>query len=162
MIQQFGKWMVTILTIVWMIIIFLLSHENATKSTDTSSGVTRFVCEVVLKDSYQSMAEEEREVLREKVQHIVRKCAHMTEYAILGVLLTWTAIVHGCKGKKLLGAIMVGITYSVSDEWHQSFIPGRACQSMDVLIDSIGVILGVGIVVCGRWLISFLTERKDL
>ena len=46
--------------------------------------------------------------------------------------------------------------YACSDEFHQAFVPGRVGQFSDVLIDMIGVLLGV-ISVC---LVYFMKERK--
>jgi VanZ family protein len=67
---------------------------------------------------------------------VLRKLAHLTEYAILGALLaraigsTWLAIV--------LGAL-----YATSDEVHQHFVRGRHAAWYDVVIDTVGVTIGV-------------------
>lgn len=45
--------------------------------------------------------------------------------------------------KKYLISILICIIYATSDEIHQIFVPGRACQIRDILIDSIGSITGV-------------------
>ena len=71
----------------------------------------------------------------------LRKSAHMLEYAILGALLA----------RALLGttswwgwlAWLVGATYAVSDELHQHFVPGRQASIVDVVIDAVGVAVGV-------------------
>jgi len=67
---------------------------------------------------------------------ILRKGAHMTEYAILGLLLL-RAI-----GREL-PALAVGIGYAVTDEFHQHFVRGRHAAWYDVLIDTLGVAIGV-------------------
>jgi len=67
---------------------------------------------------------------------VLRKIAHLTEYAILGALLVralarpWLAI--------LLGAL-----YATSDEIHQHFVRGRHAAWYDVVIDTVGVTIGV-------------------
>lgn len=47
--------------------------------------------------------------------------------------------------RQMLCAILVTAFYAASDELHQFFVPGRSCQLRDVLIDTAGVVAGVGI-----------------
>jgi VanZ family protein len=70
---------------------------------------------------------------------ILRKGAHMTEYAILGLLLLRAL------GREL-PAFALGIAYAVTDEIHQHFIRGRHASPVDVLIDTAGVAIGVFLV----------------
>jgi VanZ family protein len=70
---------------------------------------------------------------------ILRKGAHMTEYAILGLLLL-RAI-----GKEL-PALALGIAYAITDEFHQHFVRGRHASPIDVLIDTVGLAIGIFIV----------------
>ena len=74
---------------------------------------------------------------------VLRKLAHATEYAILGALLVYALRRPGW-------AVVLGIAYAISDEIHQSFVPGRQGSPLDVLIDSAGVIAGV-VVAARRW-----------
>jgi len=67
---------------------------------------------------------------------ILRKCAHVTEYAILGVLL---ARAMGHEGP----ALLLGILYAASDEFHQAFVRGRHASPVDVAIDTLGVLIGL-------------------
>ena len=67
---------------------------------------------------------------------ILRKGAHMTEYAILGLLLL-RAI-----GREL-PALAVGIGYAITDEVHQHFVSGRHASPIDVAIDSAGILIGI-------------------
>jgi VanZ family protein len=66
----------------------------------------------------------------------LRKGAHLTEYAILGLLLT-RAI-----GREL-PAFLLGVAYAITDELHQHFVTGRHASPFDVAIDSTGVLIGV-------------------
>lgn len=45
--------------------------------------------------------------------------------------------------KKFATSIIIGIIYATSDEIHQAFVPGRGPLLTDVLIDTMGVILGI-------------------
>ena len=67
---------------------------------------------------------------------ILRKAAHVTEYAILGLLLM-RAI-----GREI-PAVLIGVAYAISDELHQHFVRGRHSSPIDVAIDSAGVLIGV-------------------
>jgi VanZ family protein len=67
---------------------------------------------------------------------ILRKCAHMTEYAVLAFLL---ARAFGREAP----ALVVGVLYAVSDEVHQAFVSGRHASPIDVAIDTVGVLLGL-------------------
>ena len=67
---------------------------------------------------------------------VLRKAAHMTEYAILGALLVRAL------GREL-PALVAGIAYAVTDEIHQSFVEGRHGSPFDVALDAIGVAVGI-------------------
>lgn len=68
------------------------------------------------------------------------KVAHVAAYFILGALL---AIATDRSGLSPLVAIGLGIAYGISDEFHQSFVPGRVVDGFDLLADTVGVIAGV-------------------
>ncbi len=72
---------------------------------------------------------------------IIKKTAHMVEYAILSLLL-YRAFYNSEveKGKAGVLAIIISILYGLSDEYHQSFIPGRTSKLRDVGFDTIGAI----------------------
>jgi VanZ family protein len=67
---------------------------------------------------------------------VLRKIAHAAEFAVLGALL---ARATGRAGT----AFAIGALYAVSDEVHQSFVPGRLGSPLDVAIDAVGVAAGV-------------------
>jgi VanZ family protein len=71
---------------------------------------------------------------------LLRKLAHVAEYAVLGVLLV-RALGRSLGGSSL--AFALGVAYAVSDEVHQHFVAGRRGAPVDVLIDSVGVALGI-------------------
>jgi VanZ family protein len=70
---------------------------------------------------------------------VLRKGAHMTEYAILGLLLLRAL------GREL-PAFAIGIAYAISDELHQHFVRGRHASPIDVLIDTVGLAIGIFVV----------------
>jgi VanZ family protein len=67
---------------------------------------------------------------------ILRKGAHTTEYAILGLLLLRAL------GREL-PSFLVGLVYAATDELHQHFVRGRHASPVDVAIDAAGVAIGI-------------------
>ena len=67
---------------------------------------------------------------------VLRKLAHVTEYAVLGALLLRAL-------PRELPALAIGIAYAASDELHQHFVPGRQASPVDLAIDAVGVVIGV-------------------
>lgn len=69
----------------------------------------------------------------------VKKMAHMTEYAVLTVLLYRGLFNSGVsKMNALIYSVVVAALYGASDEFHQSFTPGREPHLRDVVFDTIG------------------------
>jgi VanZ family protein len=67
---------------------------------------------------------------------VLRKAAHLTEYVILGALLLRAL------GREL-PALAVGVAYAATDELHQHFVRGRHASPVDILIDALGIALGI-------------------
>ena len=67
---------------------------------------------------------------------VLRKGAHIAEYAILGALL------YRALGREAL-ALAAGIAYAATDEFHQRFVQGRHSSPVDVAIDAVGLALGM-------------------
>ena len=83
----------------------------------------------------------------EGLSFVIRKCAHFTEYMILGMSL-FVTVREFIPDEERVAAVQIvswsiGALYAVTDESHQSFVPGRSCEIRDILIDSCGVTAGV-------------------
>jgi VanZ family protein len=86
------------------------------------------------------------------IHFLIRKGAHLTEYAILAVLL-WRAL----RRRRRVGvrsgrphaalALVLAIVFAATDEYHQAFVASREASLTDVLIDSCGAALGLAL----RW-----------
>lgn len=85
----------------------------------------------------------ELEQMAQKIEYPVRKAAHMSEYAVLALLIFQALTAFD--RKKNRGCMALGITaaYAATDEFHQLFVPGRAGRVTDVLIDSAGAFLAL-------------------
>ena len=69
---------------------------------------------------------------------IGRKIVHVGEYALL-CLLWWRALRTVTSEQRALAlAVLVSVLYAVSDEYHQSLVPGRNGSPLDVAIDAAG------------------------
>ncbi|NLM11624.1 MAG: VanZ family protein [Clostridiaceae bacterium] len=136
--------------VIWMAVIFNLSGQIAEQSNQLSTGVT----EVVIKAVEQVAPK--AEIDTRSLNHIIRKNAHFFSYLVLG-LLAMNAF-RRCGNTVKLSLVLSSflcVIYAVSDEIHQSYVPGRSAQITDVLIDSFGA--GIGLLV--YWLVSSVYTR---
>jgi VanZ family protein len=80
------------------------------------------------------------------IQLFVRKCAHLTEYAVLAALL-YRALRQGRDrlGRAALFAFVIAAICASLDEFHQSFVVSRTGSLWDVVIDCIGALFGLAI-----------------
>ncbi len=80
------------------------------------------------------------------IQLFVRKCAHLTEYAILAALL-FRALRQGRYNfrRAAVIALFIAAIYAALDEFHQSFVPSRTASPYDVAIDVAGALVAVAI-----------------
>jgi len=104
----------------------------------------------------------------ERVHMLIRKLAHVTEYAILAILI-WRALFHGTTldwkpSRFFFAAWIICLFMAGCDEFRQSFVASRGPSVWDVMIDGVGAALGLGI----YWLIikqlrhqSILEDRKS-
>lgn len=125
--------------LIWMIFIFIMSHTNGNDSSNQSN----FIAEIVLRFI---------DIDVETLTFLIRKAAHMSEYAIL-LLLIYYGLSNTITYKyNLLISLATTFIYACSDEFHQLFIPGRSGQFKDVLIDTSGGLIML--------LIIYLWQRK--
>lgn len=76
------------------------------------------------------------------MNRIIRKLAHLTEFTILGSVL-YTILRRYITYGTVIKTIGLGMLIASLDEFIQLFSPGRSSQLSDILIDTIGVILGI-------------------
>lgn len=129
-----------IITVVWMTVIFCFSAQPADVSTDTSLRVGMTIGKMSVPD-FSKLPKEEQIDYAKKIEFPVRKMAHVTEYAILGCLLTNLCLSLSMK-KAYMWSWLMGSAYAATDEFHQLFVPGRSGQITDVMLDSVGCLTG--------------------
>lgn len=116
-------------SIMFMIIIFWFSHQTGTESSGLSIYIFNWL-------------ENHLHIIVPEL--IIRKMAHMGEYA----LLAFTFIYGFSKNKLILQKILLfslssTFLYACSDEFHQLFIAGRSGQLVDVMIDTMGGVIAI-------------------
>ena len=130
-----------LLIIGWMILIFSFSNDSSTVSTKKSDSVIINIVEFVLDKDLNDI---EREKWIDFLVTPVRKGAHFFVYFVLGIFLISFCSEFGIVSKKMvLLSLFLAFLYACSDEFHQSFIPGRSAQISDVLLDTFGSFTGI-------------------
>lgn len=123
------------------IAIFNFSNQGGAESSGLSRKVARTIIDQL--SQTKKLNEQDKNEAVEKSQTIIRKGAHLSIYALVGLIMMNLMCTYKINNKnKFLITILVGIIYASSDEIHQSFIPGRTAAFTDVCIDTCGAILG--------------------
>lgn len=154
--------MAGILAVMWMTVIFTFSAQTREESSTVSESFSDRLVNATGLLFHLHIDEERLREIANAMEHIVRKGAHMTEYAILAALLyVWLGRWRQQRVRRYGLAVMLAAVYACSDEIHQLFVEGRAGMVSDVLIDSAGAVLGLGILILIQSLIGWLWERKN-
>ena len=127
-----------------MYLIFSFSAQDGTASGNLSYKVSEIIVESANEAFELEWSDDQIDYYIERIHHPVRKLAHMTEYFLLAVSVSFPLYVYRVRGIWLLllaGTICVG--FACLDEYHQSFVAGRTPSRRDVMIDSIGIAAGV-------------------
>ena len=123
--------------LVWVGVIFLGS-TNLMSAEHTSRFIIPFLRWLKPDISAETLA---------SIHFILRKCAHMGEYAVLGLLLlrAATLMTNFKRSIPILYVSVLGVCVFVAatDEFHQTFVASRGASVRDIIIDSGGVILGL-------------------
>ncbi len=138
--DAFGRFLFWGLALVWMAVIFAFSSQ-------ANSGAYT-------------------EAYLQEANVPVRKLAHMFEFAVLAVLYQ-TALARSIaktneqskiKFKHYWLAFSLAVLYALSDEWHQSFVPGRSSSLLDSGVDALGALIGLSTL---YWLRRLLIVEQE-
>lgn len=138
----------TILTILWVGVIFSFSLQPMEVSGGISSSIMQKLFSwtaVEVIGQFESISQVQWNFLH----FLLRKCAHFTEFVILGMLSTLT-LLQTKVSRKALFAMGFCLAIASMDETLQLFVSGRAGRIMDVMIDSAGASMGVLAVFVGN------------
>jgi VanZ family protein len=107
--------------LLWMAVIFVLSHQPTLPYPDDVDAM------------------------------IVSTLGHVTVYAVLAGLLWWALGAFSVPaGWRYVLPVAISALYGISDEWHQSYVPGRSPDARDVVADTVGAVLAMLVV---AWLV---------
>lgn len=115
---------------------------------------------VIFAFSHQAHSSQATAVYFGDLNIFARKMGHISEFALLYFLSRWALLSSSInenkttesqvkrwqnliEDKTILGATLISVLYAISDEWHQSFVPGRSACVEDVLLDSSAVLVAV-------------------
>ncbi|KRQ85810.1 VanZ like family protein [Caloramator mitchellensis] len=136
--RKFLKW---VLVFIWAAIIFIFSSQNGEMSSENN----KFILHIL-----KTMGLDINLILDGHADFIIRKAAHFTEYFILYSLLFKAFSEDFSFKNSLIFSIIFTFLYSSSDEFHQSFVPGRAPSFKDVLIDTAGGVMALLLIYARR------------
>ena len=120
------RWIRLALLLLWMAVIFSFSAQNGTRSAANSLPLAE---------------------LLQLPEWVIRKGAHMAEYAVLAVLALGFLDTFSLSGKKAAAfAWLFSAVYAASDEFHQMLSAGRSASLKDICIDGAGAALGLAAV----------------
>ena len=127
-----------LLPLLWMVVIFMLSHQSASISSGQSG--------VFVEQLHYIAPSVDQQLLT----FLVRKGAHIFAYFVLGILTfnaLWRVDLSKFKFNYPVGlSVIVCALYAVSDEFHQLFVSGRSGEIRDIMIDSCAAMIGVFII----------------
>lgn len=133
--KKLKKWIYLIL---WLLVIFIFSSQA------NSGDITHNIIGEVVNTNY---------TITTTLNFLIRKLAHLTEYFILA-LLTISLLKEYTKKQKIIiiTTIIFCFLYALTDEYHQSLVPGRSALFTDVLIDTTGSLIAT--------IVYYLSNKK--
>ena len=138
---RFWKAVCALLLVFNLAFIWGNSLLDGKQSAKLSNGI------VAMDSSTQDKGIDELEAL----QKLVRKAAHLAEFACLGMLLTWGCYLAGTKGVSLYTLpLFGGMTAACIDETIQHFVAGRTSDLLDVWMDEAGALMGMMLFLLGH------------
>ncbi len=128
-----------------MLLIFLFSAQSGTQSGEMSKGVVELL-DPIVEPLYKDLPLPQQKAFLDSFHTLVRKAAHFSIYFLLG------ASAFGAFGnyplsrpRQSLYSVLLSFLYACTDEFHQGFVAGRGPAFTDVLIDTAGAALAVGL-----------------
>ena len=146
-----------LLTLLIMVFIFCMSAQDGEHSGDLSHSFLGSLLGGLLEKILPRLTDK-------GVEHDIRKYAHMFEYFCLGLsaFLFFTELLAEKRCSIPAGAALslaLSFLYACTDEWHQTFVPGRAGRFSDVMVDTAGCLFGL-LLICLLKTALFLDKRK--
>lgn len=140
----------------WMAVIFYLSHQPGSASSDLSSGIVATLLNFI------DQVAPNLELNVESFHTFVRKNAHFMAYLFLSLLSLNAWKSSGYRGwRQLFLGFGMCVLFAATDEIHQLFIEGRSGEVRDVLIDSTGAAVGVVVYMIAAKVVGLWKNSDD-
>ena len=163
----------TIFVLVWMITVFIFSSQDGTQTLNTSGAFIQVIDSTLNNvesnntnktDTVNTQDNNNKKYNYSKeLQTFVRKNAHYFLYTVGGIILSVFFYAFLKENKKIYAfAILTGMLYAMSDEFHQRFVAGRTSRITDIGIDTLGVITGTILVMIFINILKKSRKRKNL
>lgn len=165
--QTVTRWTIAIavcvvLVVGAMLFIFFHSQEDASTSSSKSSFFADLMAKIFLPPDPDA-------AMLSRFESDLREAAHFFEFFVLGAVTSTLIVLLIRFDKKKWPFLLIGyagcVAYALTDEWHQTFIPGRAAEGKDVLIDSLGslsgTLLAAGILLTLVYRVVSARQRAD-
>ena len=148
------------LIVVWAVVIFSFSAQPDTESSEISGHVSYRIVKMWNQVFGLKHSGPELEQMAQKIEYPVRKAAHMSEYAVLALLIFQALTAFD--RKKNRGCMALGITaaYAATDEFHQMITGDRTPLFQDVMLDGTGALCGILLCILCE-LIYLRVKRKE-
>lgn len=131
------------MTLAVMVLIFYMSSKDATES----GGMSKWLVETAFGRTLIRLLPR---ITDRGAEIDIRKYAHMAEYALLAVpsalFFRELLLERRIPLRAACCSLVLCFLYACSDEYHQTFIPGRAGAMIDVAVDMVGVAFGLALV----------------
>ena len=141
---------------------FSFSAQPGEVSGNLSYKISYEIVEMKSELLSENLSSEELAYKADGLHYYVRKAAHMTEYFLLAIAISFPLYVYGVRGIWLMllaGIVCVG--FAGLDEYHQSFVGGRTPAIKDVGIDSSGAFIGILLVQAFCWSVLNNPNEKE-
>ncbi len=135
--------------------IFVFSSQNGDESSNVSQGFIYKIMNLFIKDNQVINS------IVVLIEPLVRKLAHFSIYALAGIWAIGLLETYNIKDEKRIGiGAMIGFLYACSDEFHQSFIGERSASPLDVVIDTLGFLVGLTVIMLIINIINYYKKNK--
>ena len=131
-----------LLNIICLATIYYLSSMNNKETNSLSKGIVYKSIELV---EHITHKEYDKKSVVNKLNYPIRKCAHFTLFLLLGVCIYLLLNAFNIDNRFII-SIVLCFVFAILDETHQIFTSGRTPLLLDILIDSIGSLVGITII----------------
>lgn len=129
-----------------MCIIWGFSANTGGVSSEQSQGIVGRIIDYVEDVTGKTLSKEQQQLWEDRIHTPIRKLAHTMEYMVFALTVAFPLLQYISSYKKNCSiTFFFCIVYAALDEIHQRFVPGRSGQFKDVLIDGVGI--GIGILI---------------